>query len=699
MGVLPDTSAVIEGVISDLLRKGKIRGPIVIHRAVVSELNHQANQGKITGMLGLEEIKEIRKIGKTLGVKVEIVGDYPTKREIELAKMGEIDLLLIEYAFNNNLTLITSDTVQAKTAEAMGVRVFYIEPKVIRTLEFEKYFDEETMSVHLKENTYPTAKKGTPKKWRFVKISDEIISKEYLEKLSYDIIEFAKQDPLSFVEIDRKTTTIVQLRSYRIIICRPPFSSGWEITIVRPIKKLSLQDYNLPRKLLERLEKKAEGILIAGPPGAGKCVTGDTLILTELGKIPAADLYQMVKNGKSIRVISVRMNRIEKQKIKKAFSRKAKIIIKITTSGGRTIKVTPAHPLLLGKSSGVGWYRASQANEGDMIATFGEDEFIPAHPLIANLVGNTGGKFIEKSFLRSKLEEMPLKDLVKNKDKLLLLNSLIRWETIKKIERYETEEFVYDFECERVHNFIANGVIIHNSTFAQALAEFYASKGKIVKTVESPRDLSLPAEITQYSKDYGDSKEIHDILLLSRPDYTIFDEMRDDDDFKLYIDMRLAGVGMVGVIHASSPIDAIQRFIRRAELGQIPSIIDTTIFIEGGEVSKVYSLNLTVKLPTGLKDRELTRPVIEVRNFLTNELEYEIYKFGEETVVVPVRRLKSEALWRLMEEFGIKEWEERNGRIIIKVNRDELKRVRKSLRRLSRILKKRFKREIIVEVV
>ena len=63
-----------------------------------------------------------------------------------------------------------------------------------------------------------------------------------------------------------------------------------------------------------------------------------------------------------------------------------------------------------------------------------------------------------------------------------------------------------------------------------------------------------------------------------RPDYTIFDEVRKEKDFQTFADMRLAGVGMVGVVHASDPISAVQRFIGRVELGMITNIIDTIIF-------------------------------------------------------------------------------------------------------------------------
>ncbi|ABL87585.1 ATPase, PilT family [Pyrobaculum islandicum DSM 4184] len=235
----------------------------------------------------------------------------------------------------------------------------------------------------------------------------------------------------------------------------------------------------------------------------------------------------------------------------------------------------------------------------------------------------------------------------------------------------------------------AEGILIAGApgagktTFAQALAEFYLSKGKIVKTLESPRDMTLSPAITQISKNLATSEEVHDILLLSRPDYTIFDEMRDTADFQLYVDLRLAGVGMVGVVHATSPIDAIQRFIRRVELGMIPSIIDTVIFMKDGEVKKIYALSMVVKVPAGMREEDLARPVILVKDFLTDEVEYEIYVFGEETFVVPVKRggerapsrkiysMVVSALKRYVPPGEIK-LEERDGLIVIKVPEEYL---------------------------
>ena len=47
-----------------------------------------------------------------------------------------------------------------------------------------------------------------------------------------------------------------------------------------------------------------------------------------------------------------------------------------------------------------------------------------------------------------------------------------------------------------------------------------------MKTFESPRDLQVPDEVTQYAPLEGRLEKAVDILLLVRPDYTIFDEIK-----------------------------------------------------------------------------------------------------------------------------------------------------------------------------
>ena len=160
--------------------------------------------------------------------------------EIKFAKSGEIDSLIRELALREKATLMTADVVQSKVAEAKGIPVFlYTFPEQQEVIMLiEKYFSKETMSIHLKEGCSPMAKIGKPGDFKYTKISEEILSKEDMQTLSKDIVEKAKIRPDSFFEMDRKGSTVLQVENYRIVIVRPPFSDGYEITAVRPVKTL-----------------------------------------------------------------------------------------------------------------------------------------------------------------------------------------------------------------------------------------------------------------------------------------------------------------------------------------------------------------------------------------------------------------------------------------------------------------------------
>jgi ATPase len=321
-----------------------------------------------------------------------------------------------------------------------------IDEQKSNSLEFLKFFDPTTMSIHLKENQKPLGKKGKPGNFELVEIGNKTLDREYLEIIVSQIIRSIDDESLGNTEISKPGALVIQYRDYRIAITRPPFSELLEITIVHPIKQMSLDEYNISDKLMSRLEKQAEGILISGAPGSGK------------------------------------------------------------------------------------------------------------------------------------------------------------------------------------------------STLASGIANFYNQSGKIVKTFESPRDLQVDPGVTQYTRLDGSFENSADVLLLVRPDYTIFDEVRRREDFRIFSDLRLTGVGMVGVVHANTPLDAIQRFIGKIELGIIPSILDTVVFVKDGYITKVYELEFKVKVPSGMVEQDLARPVIDICDFESGKLEYEIYTFGEENVIMPVAK-------------------------------------------------------------
>ena len=174
------------------------------------------------------------------------------------------------------------------------------------------------------------------------------------------------------------------------------------------------------------------------------------------------------------------------------------------------------------------------------------------------------------------------------------------------------------------------------TTLAQAIAEYLDTEvGAMVKTMEAPRDLQLADRITQYAPLEGDLEKTAEIIFLVRPDFVIFDEVRRARDFEIFSDVRLAGVGLLGVTHANSALEAIQRLIGKVELGLVSQVLDTIIHVESGRIQQVLELRMTVKPPTGMQE-ELARPVIEVVEFPSGKITHEMFAFGSEIAVVPV---------------------------------------------------------------
>ncbi len=456
-----DTSVIVDGRITEGIRQNKFPNAVfIVPHAVLALLEAQAVRGQETGYTGLNELKRLQQLAWEGQIELVFKGDRPRFDPLRLMETGEIHAMIRAVAEAENAVLLTSSRSQAIVSEAQGLPMQFLgapaDSRGLDQLSIMQFFDEQTMSVHLRAKACPKAKRGAPGRMKVVPLRDEPMTEKELERIAREIVEVAKGHPEGFIEMDEGGSTVVQLKNLRIAIARPPFSDALEITVVRPVVRKKLDEYRYADLLKERLRERSRGVLVSGAPGAGK------------------------------------------------------------------------------------------------------------------------------------------------------------------------------------------------STFVQGIAEYLQEAGWILKTMEKPRDLELSEEITQYTALNGEMKKTADVLLLVRPDYTIFDEMRVDEDFEVFADMRLAGVGMIGVVHATRGIDAVQRLIGRVDLGMIPQVVDTVVFIEAGDVKEIYEVEFTVKVPSGMGDTDLARPVIEIREFESKALVYEIYSFGEQVVVMPVKEIVSEKpVWRL----------------------------------------------------
>ena len=317
---------------------------------------------------------------------------------------------------------------------------------------------EDVHTVFIKADCPPRVKRGSIGQLRLVDVEDaddgkwDTLRMESLQEELVGLVDEHRHRSDCFLEIDRKGCQVIQLGDLRISCAWPPFADAREITIVRPVAKLSLGDYELDQRLIDRLADHHRGVFICGRPGSGK------------------------------------------------------------------------------------------------------------------------------------------------------------------------------------------------TTLAQAIAEYLDTDvGAMVKTMEAPMDLQLADRITQYAPLEGDLEKTAEIIFLVRPDFVIFDEVRRARDFEIFADVRLAGVGLLGVTHANSALEAIQRLIGKVELGLVSQVLDTIIHVEAGQIEQVMELRMTVKPPTGMQE-ELARPVIEVVEFPSGKITHEMFAFGSEIAVVPVEGRKQGAL-------------------------------------------------------
>lgn len=492
---VPDTSVIVDGRFTLFLEDQK-NCTVILPEAMLAEIEHQANEGRSLGFAGLEELKKLRAMAEKGIISLDFYGSRPSRTHIKGAGEGEIDELIMTVALENDAILVTGDQIQRDISEIKGIKTKYLEHPKKSVRNIEEFFGNLTTSIHLKGNCRPILKEGVPGSVTS-RTLDLIITENEIESIASNVVKRARMEENSYIESDLNGATVVQLHDMRVVVTRPPFSDAVEITAVKPIRKLSIDEYSLDDTLKQRILSRSSGVLIAGSPGAGK------------------------------------------------------------------------------------------------------------------------------------------------------------------------------------------------STLVQALAEWISSMGRIVKTMENPRDLQLSREITQYTSLEGSMENTGNIMLLLRTDYTVFDEMRVTSDFHVYVDLRLAGIGMIGVVHATRAIDAIQRFIGRVELGLIPQVIDTIMFVDAGQVKSVLITESTVRVPHGMNQDDLARPVIVVSDYFTHEEKYEIYSFGEQIFAVPLdstkkresviqRYAKESILHDIRNMTGIKDItlkEMDEGRIVIQCPEDLISRI------------------------
>ncbi len=172
-------------------------------------------------------------------------------------------------------------------------------------------------------------------------------------------------------------------------------------------------------------------VVINASEKAGKCIAGSQKVLCGDGE--ERTIEEIVTGKQQIDVVSVDLSRMCPiiVPISNWFCNGEKHCYRITTDVGKTVLCTQDHPIY---TQSRGWQPARELNVGDSVLTSS--------------------------------------------------TQAVQWERVLKVE-YVGEEKVYDIEIPNHHNFVVNGIVVHNSTLLMDIAVKAVWQGKKVAYFEA----------------------------------------------------------------------------------------------------------------------------------------------------------------------------------------------------------------------
>ncbi|AIJ05393.1 replication factor C small subunit [Methanocaldococcus bathoardescens] len=261
------------------------------------------------------------------------------------------------------------------------------------------------------------------------------------------------------------------------------------------------------KRLKKYVEKKSmPHLLFSGPPGVGKCLTGDTKVIINGEIREIGEVVEEISNGKfgatlvnNIKVLGIdEYGKIREFDVQYVYKDKTNTLIKIKTKMGRELKVTTYHPLLINNKNGeIKWEKAENLKVGDKLAVpcnivykkdsfIFKDEKLKGNGLIVN--ENILNYLSEKLNLDVDLSKNVLKEILHKlelishniDDKLrdaisyilFLHENELYWDKIVEIEQLDGDFIIYDLHVPKYHNFIGGNLptVLHNTTAALCLA-------------------------------------------------------------------------------------------------------------------------------------------------------------------------------------------------------------------------------------
>ncbi len=288
-----------------------------------------------------------------------------------------------------------------------------------------------------------SVQKGTVQKSTLFDINLDVLSVEF-KTHEYEDVVISQEDEEEILAQSRDPALFK-----KIIGSISPTIYGYD----REKEAIALQLFGGVHKSLDDGTKIRGDIhvLLVGDPGVAKCVTGDAeVLLADCTTRPIKGIVeeaiskgnvQTVDDGVwaplELKVMSFSMRgAIEPANGVRVWKRTAPPkMLRFTTDGGRTLTVTPTHPLFVQNGAQIQFRPAKSIYKGQNIA-------------IATGAGYCGPD--DTHGRRRGLD----------------------WDAVKSIESIDAAEpFVYDLEVDVTHNFVTNDIISHNSQILRYMSD------------------------------------------------------------------------------------------------------------------------------------------------------------------------------------------------------------------------------------
>jgi type IV secretory pathway ATPase VirB11/archaellum biosynthesis ATPase/DNA-binding transcriptional regulator YiaG len=209
-------------------------------------------------------------------------------------------------------------------------------------------------------------------------------------------------------------------------------------------------------------------------------------------------------------------------------------------------------------------------------------------------------------------------------ESLSLASSEIFWDEVSSVDLIDkVDDFVYDLTVEDTHNFVANGLIAHNTSLLGSLMLEIMPKVRIVlleDTLEIPVDvlrkvgyniqrMKVRSALVKGTTEVEASEGIRASLRLG-DSALIVGEVRSDETKSLYEAMRVGALANVvaGTIHGASPYGVFDRVVN-----------DLKVPVTSFKATDLIVVANPIKTPDGLHSMKRVVQVAEVRKHWTKD--------------------------------------------------------------------------------